>query len=517
MKKIYFILLLVTCHAMGQAEQKNILLICMEDLGLQLGPYGDSTAPTPSIDALAKDALVFENAYCTQATCSPSRSSLYSGQYPHETGHMGLAGSYGYYMKPGFKTFLSVLKENGYFTGFSYKVHVNPEGEIRKDYDMAFDIPHMKKEGIDTKDPEANGRYFREFLEERPKERPFFYMAQTHDTHEPFGRGPFKQAPVENPYKTLEEGDVGPLASFGKGISMKGWLGKQVAAYYNAIQRADQFVGEIIAALKEQGLYDSTLIVFTADHGPSFARGKLSTHELGLRVPMIVRDPQSEAKGQRSEALVSLLDLAPTFLEHANLSIPDQYSGHSMKEMLKSNQTPRDWRTHWVSEYTSHTTVDYWPMRSIRGEQYKLIWNMMADRPEAEYLLLGGRVQKEGESADHTMGLQAPEGSSSHSIYTRMSQPSKYELYDLRKDSYEAVDLAQLPEYQPVLKKLKQELLKWQNETSDPFVDEEYFQKFTDAQINKQIDIREWEKLNPGKSFWGKKIARGNWASLIQN
>ncbi len=96
MKKrhIFALATLAACTLLAVPNQsKNILFIFMEDMGLQIGPYGDRTAPTPQLDALAKQGLVFENVHCTQPTCSPSRSSLFTGLYPHQSGHMGLAKS----------------------------------------------------------------------------------------------------------------------------------------------------------------------------------------------------------------------------------------------------------------------------------------------------------------------------------------------------------------------------------------------------------------------------------------
>ena len=157
-----------------ERKHLNILFIFMEDMGLQIPAYGDATAPTPGIDKLASSGVLFENAYCVQATCSPSRSSVYSGQYPHQTGHMGLAGKYGYYMKPGFTTFISQLKASGYRTGYSYKIHVNPEQEIAKHYDVHNSIKQFKKDKSDTKDYNRAIKYFDKFLKDSKKRSAIF-------------------------------------------------------------------------------------------------------------------------------------------------------------------------------------------------------------------------------------------------------------------------------------------------------------------------------------------------------
>jgi N-sulfoglucosamine sulfohydrolase len=250
------------------AKSHNILFIFMEDMGLQLSVYGDNSAPTPALERLASQGVVYNHAYCTQATCSPSRSSVYSGQYPHQTGHMGLAGNYGYAMQPGFTTFLSLLKQKHYFTGYSYKIHVAPNQAIAKDYDRAYNISRFVKDKTDPKDFHQSAKYFRDFLQEKPNDQSFFYMAQTHDTHEPFKRGAFKTAPNAHPYKTLLGKDVKPLKSFGRGQTFEGYFADQVASYYNAIQRVDAFVAQIMKTLEDSGHHDDTEVVFHLTMAP---------------------------------------------------------------------------------------------------------------------------------------------------------------------------------------------------------------------------------------------------------
>ena len=499
----------------AETKPLNILFIFMEDMGLQIPAYGDNTAPTPGIDKLASTGVLFENAYCVQATCSSSRSSVYSGQYPHQTGHMGLAENFGYYMKKGFITFLSQLKESGYRTGYSYKIHVSPENQIAKYYDVHNNIPKFKKDGSDTKDYNRAIKYFDKFLKESKKGQPFFYMAQTHDTHEPFNRGPFKTAPDREPYRTLKGADVKALPAFGEGLSMKGYLSTMTASYYNSIQRVDAFVSGCLSLLEKHGLDENTVVIFSSDHGPSFARGKLSCNELGLRVPLIVRWPGTQVAGTRNKQLISLLDIAPTLVDVAGRKAPKQYEGQSLKDFAMTGATT-EWRNNLFSEYTSHTTIDYWPMRSVRNDRYKMIVNKLAGTTEGEFILTGGRVQSEGGSPDIYAALKAPKGSSSRIAYEQIKNPPPVELYDLKKDPYELNNLAESPEHQATLKELSMTLTKWEVDTQDPFADPVYFKMFTQAQITKQKSIRKWEQENTVNGFWGKAIAKGNWKKLIE-
>ncbi|CAA6679352.1 MULTISPECIES: glycosyl hydrolase 53 family protein [unclassified Lentimonas] len=505
-----------TRAAVETESPKNILLIFPEDLGLQIGPYGDTQIPTPGLDRLAAGGTVFDNAYATSATCSPSRASLFSGQYPHQSGHLGLA-DYGYSIHPGTLVFPQLLKEAGYTTGLSYKIHVNPESMIRRHFDKMYSFERITKvDRTDTKDWEAHLRYFREFLGERDPAKPFYYQAQTHDTHEPFSRGRFKKAPEGPNYRTVEPGEIRPLDSFGADIPHTKWLNSTLAEYYNSIQRVDALVDGLMTILEEEGLLENTVVIFSADHGPSFARGKLSVNELGVRVPLIIRWPGDTSHTQRLEALVSLVDLAPTFCQIAGVEPPAQFVGQPLQELLFSESSAATWRSTLATEYHSHTTVDWWPMRSIRDSRYKLIENMLFGTEAANFLLRWGRVQTEGESPDKTAGLQAPEGSIARGIYTQTQSPPRYELYDLERDPGETQNLANSPEMQAVLESLKGTLNEWQVATDDPFLDASFLADFTAAQIEKQKEIRAYEVENGTGSFWGKPISKGDWSEWLK-
>lgn len=497
-------------------EPLNILLIFAEDLGLQIGPYGESQIPTPGLDRLALEGTVFENAYCTSATCSPSRASLFSGQYPHQTGHLGLE-DFGYSLRPGTPLFPALLKGAGYETGISYKIHVGPETGIRRHFDKSYDFKRITQlDQTDTKDWEAHLRYFREFLSERDPAKPFFYQAQTHDAHEPFSRGQFRAAPDMDGYRTVKPGEIRPLESFGNDIKRTDWLNRDLAEYYNSIQRVDALVAGIYEILEEKGLLENTVVLFSSDHGPSFGRGKLSVHELGVAVPLITRWPgNGKLPPRRVDSLVSLVDLAPTFMEIAGVGPIPEFTGTSLAGQMREELRPAGWRPHLVTEFHSHTTVDWWPMRSIRDERYKLIVNLLAGTEAGNFILKGGRVQGEGDSADRSAGLGSGKESISHTIYRRMQQPPRLELYDLARDPGETINLADDEAYLPIVENLLEQLRDRQQATDDPFTDQAYLDKVTAAQIAKQKVIRAYEAEHGKGSFWGKPVSKTDWSDLL--
>lgn len=484
----------------------------MEDMGRQIGPYGDSTAPTPRLDALAKQGVVFENTHCTQPTCSPSRSSIFSGLYPHQSGHMGLAKSGGFHFKKGIEPFLKQLKEQHYYTGRSYKIHVDPEQTIQQYFDKNYDFQRFKKDGTNTHDHRQALKYMEDFLSGHKEGQPFFYMAQTSDTHRSFVQKNLINEPFQSleGYKKMTKESVSPLPAFGKDIDFK--FAQDVADYYNAIQRVDAFAGGCLDLLEKHGLANDTVVIFSADHGPCYGRGKLSLHDFGTHVPFIVRWPGSTRNGQRSTALVSLIDLPSTFVRIAGAEIPAHYQGKSIEPLLMDSKADADFRDRLFTEYTTHCPIDdYAPTRAVQAQRYKLVHHLLAG--QIEYPADG--VHAEG-CPDVWAALKSPKGTVARTTYDEFVNPPEFQLYDRQADPDEHNNLAANPEYAEVLKKLKAELMRWRKETKDPFLNEDYTTRFTQQTIDHQKKVEQWEADNPGKSVWNTPVIRPDLGSFIQ-
>jgi len=496
----------------GAAQPKNILFIFMEDMGLQIGPYGDMTAPTPRLDRFAKQGLVFENVHCTQPTCSPSRSSFFSGLYPHQSGHMGLARSGGFYLKAGIEPFLKQLKEKNYYTGRSYKIHVDPEQRIQQYFDKNYDFARFKKDGTHTHDHRQALEYMTDFLAGHPSDQPFFYMAQTADTHRDFVHKNLINEPFQSldGYKKMTKETVKPLPAFGDDINFR--FAQDVADYYNAIQRVDAFVGGCLDLLEQNGMADETIVIFSADHGPCYGRGKLSLNDFGTHVPFIVRWPGSPRAGERSTALVSLIDLPSTFVQISGAQVPAHYMGKSIEPLVMNPRADATFRDKLFTEYTTHCPInDYAPARAIQTGRYKLIHNLLAG--ELEYPADG--VHAEG-CPDVWAALKTPKGTVARETYDVFVNPPEFQLYDRLTDPDEHTNLSNNPEYAEVLERLKKELMQWRQETKDPFLSEDYTDRFTKHTIEHQQKVEQWEADNPGKSIWNTPVIRPEVGTFIQ-
>lgn len=191
----------------------------------------------------------------------------------------------------------------------------------------------------------------------------------------------------------------------------------------------------------------------------------------------------------------------PTFLDAANLPKPDYLEGKSLKPLL--HRKPVKWREYLFAEYTTHWPIQhYFPMRSVRDARYKLIHNLLADKPELLY-------DHPWDTGVHAVGCPdipaakaSPEGSVTRATYERFFRPPVFELYDLHADPGEQYNLAEDPAHVDALGRLRDRLVEWRQATDDPFLDMDYTERFSRHYGDHLRRIREWEEENPGKPAW---------------
>jgi N-sulfoglucosamine sulfohydrolase len=354
----------LACAAPATAAPPSVLLITADDLGLQLSGYGDTIVSTPNIDQIGTEGVRFANAYVTQSSCSSSRSSIFTGSYPHQNGQIGLA-HLGFSMDAAYPTLSSILRASGYRTGVIGKVHVNPSTAFAWDYNPPY--PTWPNE---TRDVHRVAAAARSFLDATPATRPFFLKVSFLDPHDPWIDQVLGQPPV-------------PILP-GQ-ITVNTWTGAPVreadkpayAAYYNAVRRVDIGVGLLRSLLAEKNRLDTTLIVFLGDNGGGPVQGgKMDVFENGLRVPLLIRHPGVGRPGQVRTELVSTVDLLPTILGAAGVPVPDgtramMTEGRSLLPIIRGETVP--WRRYLFAEMNYHTPELYLPCRTVRDARYKLM------------------------------------------------------------------------------------------------------------------------------------------------
>jgi N-sulfoglucosamine sulfohydrolase len=446
-------------------QKPNILFIVSEDNGPDLGCYGVKEVTTPNLDQLAEEGVLFENAYVPYSVCSPSRGAIYTGLYPHQNGQIGLA-THKFRMYKDFKTLPVYMKEAGYRTGCLGKIHVNPESAIPFDY-RAIKGANFAKKNLKQYAEEAET-----FISS--SDDPFFLMVNFPDAHYPL------QRQVEGmPANPIDGSDLNGSIPFIGADSDR--LRKYTANYYNSMNRLDESVGMLLEKLEASGKSANTLIIYIGDHGAQFSRGKCSNYEAGLKIPLIIKQPGSANKGFRTDQLVSTIDLLPTFLNAAQIEVPEELPGKSLMPFLDDKNVVNN-RDYIFADGNGSSALFYYPRRSVRGKRFKLIHNLLYERENPKYHFYeshknphfdGGTEEAEILNASDEV-IKA---------YKTWRNPPKYELYDLQSDPYEFKNLSEDSKYKDTLDHLIATLENWQKETNDPLADPVKFARF-----NREID-----------------------------
>ena len=448
-------------------ERPNIILFVTDDLSPDAGCYGVESIKTPHIDALAKDGLRFDQAFCTTASCSASRSVILTGIHNHANAHYGHEHAYHHFSSYGDIKSLPVrLTEAGYRTARIGKYHVAPEAV----YKFETVLPGNPRNAVQM----ANAS--REFIA-ADDERPFFLYFCTSDPHrsggsvegDPYKADPFGNKPESYPGVTLESFDP-------KDVKVHSFLPDtptcrhELAQYYQSVSRIDQGLGKLVQILKAAGQYDNSIIIFTSDHGIAFPGAKTTLYDGGMRIPMIVRAPKCQQRGGSTEAMVSLLDMTPTILDFAGVwQEPDpkkkeKYAiqGRSFADVVATGKaTDRD---EVYASHTFHEITMYYPMRVVRTRRYKLIWNIAYPLP---YPFASDLWEAPTWQDIYQQGADALYGKRTVKAYIHRPQ---FELYDLQADPDEIHNLADNQEHQELLQSLKTKLKAFQKQTDDPWI-----------------------------------------------
>jgi len=466
MKRLALLLTAIGCLAgdpsrAADTASTHVLLITSEDNGPELACYGDPFSRTPHLDRLAKQAVRFKRAFVATASCSESRSALLTGLYPHQNGQIGLA-THHYRQFPGVPNVAARLKDAGYRTGIIGKLHVNPAEAFPFDF-----WPDVR--GYNTfskRDVREVARQAGKFF--RAGRQPFFLMVNYSDAHLPFLRQ--QHGLPENP---LTAEDVKPLPWIGLDSPR---LRRQQADYYNCIERMDTGVGLLLAELRDAGLAERTLVVYLGDHGAQFPRGKLASYEASLRVPLLIRWPDRTGAGEVRDELVSTIDLAPTIYQAAGVEPQAGLPGRSLLPLAESGDS--SWREYLHTEYHGHYPPLYFPQRTVRTDRYKLIVNLLQDRPNpvAEFC-------SRADEPRHPPYVTSQEVSDAkeevRQAYATWLDAPPVELYDLKTDPYEWHNRADDPQLAEVKSRLLAELRRWQEQTGDPLANRKKLARLT--------------------------------------
>jgi N-sulfoglucosamine sulfohydrolase len=434
---------LLAPYAAAQGPRRNVVVMIADDLGRDLGCYGNTAIRTPNLDGLAKRGVMFPRAYATVSSCSPSRASILTGLFTHQNGQYGLQHPpHSQQAHPWVEGLPKLLRAAGYATGLIGKYHVAPDSCYN------FEFLNAKV----GRDVNLMAKQARDFLAKN-EQRPFFLYYAFHDPHRAgkgFGN---EKEPADlryDPDKVIVPYHLPDTPE----------VRKDLAEYYQSAARMDRGVGLLLEVLREMGHLDDTLIIFISDNGIPFPGAKTTLYNSGINLPLIIAGPGAP-KGHTNNSLVSYIDLVPTILDFAKAKGPSYtLTGRSLLPIL-GEERAKGWGAVYGSHQMHEITMMY-PMRTIVTDRYKLLVNLL---PQRDYPLasdLWGSPSWQGirSRGDKMMGRR--------SVDAFLHRP-KEELYDLSKDPDELTNLAADSSHAETLADLRRRLREWQAATSDPW------------------------------------------------
>ena len=400
-------------------KKPNIIYLHSHDTGRNIQPYGNPIV-TPVLQEFAETGVLFRKAFCVNPTCSPSRSGLLTGQYPHQNGMFGLSN--GCALKSGDKGDFSLndysrhmvatLKKAGYFTALSGIQHVDGPNEDISDY--------------------AGRIGYDEILNLKYKEdmgKPFFLSVGLQETHVPF---PDWRA-IEDPKYCR------PLEGFPDTPETR----RDAARFKASARLMDRKMGDVLDALRESGKGKDTLVIITTDHGIPFPGLKCNLTDGGIGVMLMLRGPGGFSGGKIYDSLVSHLDIFPTICEISGIEPPQWLEGESLVSLVSGEAEML--RKEIFAEVNYHHTFE--PQRCVRTDRWKYIVSF------------------------HHNGQQSCDGSETKDVFNShgwQSRPvAEKQLYDLFFDPFESNNLVGKSEYVSIERELHQRLNSWMEETGD--------------------------------------------------
>jgi uncharacterized sulfatase len=448
----------------------NILLAISDDHSFpHTGAYGCSAVKTPSFDRVAREGVLFKNAFCASPGCSPSRAALLTGRH---TWQIEQAGTHGSSFPKKYDVYTEMLQKSGYHVGHTgkgwgpgnHKISgrdTNPAGPTYSSHRLK-EKPDLAVRNTDY------AACFEDFLGKRPEGRPFCFWYGASEPHRSYRKGSGLAAG-----KRLEDVIV---PSF---LPDTPEIRSDLLDYFVEIEWFDQHLGRMLASLEKRGELDNTLVIVTGDNGMPFPRAKANGYEFGIHVPLAVRWPKRVPGGRTAEDLVGFVDLAPTMLEAAGESVPKTMIGRSLLSMLTTTKSglidATRTRAYSARERHSSSRHENWgyPIRSMRTPGYLYIRNFHPERWPAGHPT-GFRNAKFGyydidacPSKTFLVENRSHERWGAFLDLAVAKRPAE-ELYDITIDPGNVVNLCENPGYDKIVAKFRKELDEYLERTGDP-------------------------------------------------
>lgn len=411
---LFIAVFVLGCSARQELQGPNIIWIVSDDLGTDIGCYGNEVVRTPNLDKLASESVRYTHLHTVTAVCSPSRSALITGMYPVSINSHQHRTRLKKKLPDGVEPITKYFHEAGY-----YVTNSNSSGKRKgkTDYNFEFSFDEVF-DGFDWK--------------EKEKDQPFFAQFQIFLPHRPF------HADTVHPVSP-EEVKIPPYYP-DHPIVRKDW-----ALYLETIQHVDERLGDLMDRLEEEGALENTVVFFFGDQGRPHLRAKQWLYDPGTNTPLMVRWPDGRDAGKVFDQLVSNVDIPVSSLSIAGIPVPEHLQGidflSGKDQERKHLFTMRDRRDE---------TVDR--IRAIRTKEFKYIRNFYPERPYTQT----NAYKKFRYPALTLMEVMHEQGKLDEiqSLFMSTEKPEE-ELYDLKNDPFEVNNLAKNPEFQSVLNDLR--------------------------------------------------------------
>ena len=491
MKRLSIILVLALTSAIGSlaiGRQPNFILLLTDDQSYHLSMLGTKGLQTPNIDALAKSGTFFTKAYAASASCAPCRVSILTGMYPHSNGEWRNtvtptlsmpASQFGRKstivdkvgVHEDISTLIEVLVKNGYYTGITEKWHLSPPWKFPFDFR---DEANYK--------PSGSADAVKKFIKATGG-KPFFIQCNIDNTHRPWR----KHIQINLNLPKVDPASVWIPPCWPDTPKTR----QDYSEYLTTVEHADACVGAIVQTVKDAGLLDNTIFIYSSDQGFCYTRAKATAYDAGVHVPFSFTGPGIES-GVMSHALVGHVDIMPTVLDFAGIKIPETVQGFSLRPVLEGRRSDVG-RTYISAEHNAHggAPQEYYPTRSITDGRFRYMWNidykkvpdfdidsMVSDPnfrkvPHQPAWMLWDALPSDvwQNNACEEIILHKDEFPEAYRLLKESMFRPEFELYDLEKDPYETKNLAQNPEYKSVVQRLDRDLKKWmksENDVGDP-------------------------------------------------
>ncbi len=458
-KNYWLVLIILTFTAVGcklssskqEEKRPNILMIMSDNQSWNhVGCYGDKTVRTPNMDLIAKQGVRFNNAFCSSPSCTPARAAMLAGQ---DTWRLKEGADLWGILPTQYKLYTDLLENNGYEVGFQGK-------------------------GWGPGSFEANGRKrnpagnpyknFNEFLTTKKKGSPWTYWLSSHEPHRPYVEGSGEKAGIDPTKVTVPR-------YLPDHIDVR----KDIADYYAAIESFDREIGEALEQLKATGELENTVIIICSDNGWQMPRGLANLYDFGTHVPLIISWPGKFKQNVVSDNLVTLNDLAPTFLDLGETKIPIEMTGKSLLPIVENKGKNKDknlQRDYVVLGRERHAFVRQhglgYPGRAIRTKDYLYIKNYEPNRWPAGDPPFYGDIDPymfNWPGASKYYLIENKDNPKVKPFFElAMGKRPAEELFNIKNDLDELKNLATDPAYQQIKKQLASQMKNYLIKTKDP-------------------------------------------------